>query len=287
MGNHRGRGSQWQDRGHLPREDRRQPTIFPSADRQSLRTVPEEIGDVREGSWVEGTNQNQLSITHWEILHAVLNPIATAGRGIPPQCTRSLFCIRDSSSLPDPAQISDQIARSYYRKIFFEPEPGQPDRSGSLKKLLDDIERCVPAQRILRYSATWNAEAANPEDEQLRGRLTGLERFGCWVLRRLLQDIRAEFREHLATLRVEDDPAAEEAVAHRHYAELCCDTFVRRPQLERELTIQIERNSAPLFVIGPSGSGKTALLARWVMDRLEAGRRSYPVSSVPPQPRLT
>jgi telomerase protein component 1 len=236
-------------------------------------SVPADICQAAEGDWITRPNDKGFSITHWEILHAVLSPIPSAVRGTPQRCARSLFCIRNSSSLPDPELERDESARNNYRTAFFEPEPGQPDRSTSLHRLLIEIENCVPVQRILHYSANWDPGAVNPEDENLKGRLTGLAGFGCWVLRRLLQDIRAEFHDHLTALGASEAPSEEEAAAHWHYAELSCDRFVPRPEAERELNARIEQVSsrAPLFIVGPSGSGKTALLARWGTKHLQAG----------------
>ena len=216
--------------------------------------------------------ESGCSMTHLEILHATDVSLSLEPDKRQPPCRHSFFYFRDPACLPDANDLSSftDAERSIYRKTFFE----QDER---LVSALDSL-KCACSARfpVRQYSGTWVADAENPEDPSLRGRLSGLEAFGDQVERDLREAIAAEFAAHLASLD-RSHPLAEERSHHEAFLETRTRVHVPREEIERRISQYVELDDTrPLVVSGPAGSGKSATLAHWTREFLGHPPRREP-----------
>jgi len=214
--------------------------------------------------------ETHLSITHLEILHAAFSSIPQMDGTTAQPCAQTFFYFRDLQCLPDPASLSDwsDEERQEYADTFVErppADPSGPDR----RKMLSDLKTTIRARyeqqdRVFDYAGYWNPDAANPEDDRLRGRLGKLEQFGRRIEEDLKRGIRQQFDDHLATLTADPDPLAVERSLHEAFIENRTQVYVPRTDVEQQLTEYVDSNdSRPLILSGPPGSGKSAILAHW------------------------
>lgn len=214
--------------------------------------------------------KRNCSITHLEIQHAV-GPISQTDGSKAPACSQVFFYFRDPECLPNASslgKLSDQ-QRSEYANAFFEspPQPGNPDRRQMLRGLKETLrKRYADDNRIFDYKGRWDAEADNPEDELLKGRLTDLKNFGERVEADLIRGIEEQFAEHIAALDEADDPLASERSAHEAFIENRTQVHVVRSDIEKGLNEYLSGGAQPLILSGPPGSGKSAILAHWVKE---------------------
>jgi WD40 repeat protein len=171
-------------------------------------------------------------------------------------------------------------AREEYGKTFFEELPQRREQLDRLKQSLR--ERHQPQGRVFDYAGVWDAEAPNPEDDRLRGRLTHLDELGDRVGSDLRRGIEIQFAGHLAVLR-QRDPLAEEWSLHEAFIENRTQVHVPRAEVEEQLTRHAEGDDPrPLVLSGPPGSGKSSILAHWTKARLHAALP--PVADAPGSP---
>lgn len=205
-----------------------------------------------------------FSITHLEVLHAAFQSIPNVDARTEPICDAAFFYFRSPRCVPDAdtiAHLSDQ-QREEHRNTFFEQVP---EHSRKLDKLKEEIRSHYGQDHVYEYSATWDAEAQNPEDEKLKGRLTALEELGDRVEGDLKQAIEEHFSEHLANLTEMQDLLAMERSQHEAFIETRIQVHVPRTNIENMLTGYVTGDhSHPLVLSGRPGSGKTATLAHWI-----------------------
>jgi WD40 repeat protein len=204
------------------------------------------------------------SVTHLEILHAVEGSLGPAPR---PPCSQVFCYFRRPECLPPPeapAGLTEEERRAY-RGAFFEQDPRL---AGALSGLKESLRRRFAAEgRVFDYAGAWDAQAPNPEDDSLRGRLTRLDEFGDRVAADLQRAIAAEFAGHIAALD-RRDPLAEERSLHEAFLANRTRVHVPRADVEERITRHVESDDArPLVVSGPPGTGKSALLAHWARQR--------------------
>ena len=209
--------------------------------------------------------ETRLSITHLEILHAAMKSIPTKTGKVESICQHAFFYFREPSCLPVPESLTamseDELKK--YSETFFEQ---LPEREQMLKNLKDEIRsRYAAEDRVFDYTGSWDGEAANPEDELLKGRLTDLLAFGERVEADLINGIEERFAEHIAALGADDDPLAGERSNHDFFIENRTQVYVPRLDVDRLLNDYLDGDEHRLLVMsGPSGSGKSAMLAHWV-----------------------
>lgn len=228
--------------------------------------IPDELPPEELYRFQRIQQETQRSITHLEILHAVLAPVPRLD-GVPQAaCPHAFFYFRDPACIPAPEALADATQRTRHRDTYFE---SLPHRSEVLAELKAEIERAFGDQdRVCHYSGKWDPQAANPEDLKLTGRLTNLESFGQQVDADLRWGIAQQFREHIAALRQGIDSLADEEDYHAAFIESKTQAHVPRFEIERQLTDYVAGNDArPLLLTGPPGSGKSAILAHWISGR--------------------
>ena len=212
------------------------------------------------------TEVNQRSITHLEIEHAVFAPIRKKNGEPLPRSRSALFYFRKRSSIPPGSQLPDLSAQSRgnHASTFFESTAaGQ----AAVLNLKEEI-RQAHGVGVVEYEGHWDAQAANPEDSGLVGRLTRLEEFGKKVEAGLWGAIAREFPDRVTASQARRDRVPLELFAHQAVNESQVQTHVARPVLETEIARYIaDDDQRPLSLVGPEGSGKTALLAHWVRER--------------------
>ncbi len=228
--------------------------------------------------------QTHLSITHLEILHAALESIPTKEGESKPVCRQAFFYFRDPKCLPAPETLKEED-RQEYTVAFLEQ---RTERKQMLDDLKGDIRnRYRGADRVFDYAGRWDAEADNPEDELLKGRLTDLQAFGERVESDVKRGITEQFAEHLAALDDEPDPLEQERALHEAFIEDRTRVHVPRTDIENALTEYIQGNeSRPLVLSGPPGGGKSAILAHWVNELKALGENGALGEGLPTSPEL-
>src|SRR5581483_2235883 len=103
------------------------------------------------------------------------------------------FYLREEGCLPHPDELPP-AARGEYLRTFVEEDP---ERRCRLEGLKHDVRRRCP-DRVRVYTATWDPEADNPEENSHPGRLTRLEDFGDRIEADLRGAIAQELAGHLA-----------------------------------------------------------------------------------------
>jgi WD40 repeat protein len=210
------------------------------------------------------------SITHLEVLHA-LEQSLDPGASRPP-CRQAFCYFRRPDCLPRPEEavgLTEEERRTY-QEAFLEQDERPARALAELKAWLRG--RLGAEGRVFEYGGVWNWNAANPEDDTLKGRLTQLEGFGSRVTENLKRAIATEFAGHLAALDGRD-PLAEERSLHEAFVEGRTRVHVPRVEVEAQLNRYVEgEDPRPLVLSGPPGTGKSALLAHWVKQRLAPGR---------------
>jgi WD40 repeat protein len=205
------------------------------------------------------------SITHLEIIHAVEQSLGEAEPR--PPCDHAFFYFRKPAAVPRPAALPSATPeqRRAHAATFFEQGTHEQGMLARLKKRLWRQFRSL--NRVYQYGGRWDADAANPEDDALRGRLTGLEELGSRVEADLKGAIAARFAEHLAAP-AEADPLEQELALHEAFLVNRTQVHVPRPDVEIPLSRYADGpEEATLLVSGPPGSGKSALLAHWIDAR--------------------
>ena len=182
--------------------------------------------------------QTHKSITHLEIIHAALDSFADSKGETRAVCEHSFFYFRESDCLPQPESIADSADRAEFARTFFETPPATPgdlDCREELERLKEEIrDRFDEQNRVFTYRGEWDAEAANPEDEKLMGRLSKLNTFGDRVEADLIAAIGIEFAEHLAALGAKADPLDEELALHEAFIESRTQVHIPRADIERQ-----------------------------------------------------
>jgi len=120
-------------------------------------------------------DKKECSVTHLEILHAVLDPLTSVD--ITEETPHAFFYFREATSLSAPEPDNQQLwtmseeQRAEYRKTFFETDPS---RQVLLDKLKADIRehyqvigekngnRQEIEERIFTYSPTFSPFSRNP-----------------------------------------------------------------------------------------------------------------------------
>lgn len=229
--------------------------------------VPERLPSEERYRFRGLQGQTHLSITHLEIQHAAFHPLPDKSGRTEPICEHSFFYFRDPKCLPAPAAFADPADRAEFEKAFFEPPPasGEVDRQQMLADLKAEIHRRFAGEgRVFDYTGEWDVAAENPEDDKLKGRLTGLGKFGERVEANLQMAIAKQFADHTAGLG-KLDLLAEERSFHEAFIENQMQVHVPRTVVEQELTKYVESDDPrPLVLSGTPGSGKSAILAHWV-----------------------
>lgn len=206
-----------------------------------------------------------LSVTHLEILHAVLEPLPRKDGSTPPRCEQAFFYFRDAACLPEPAALVHlpQDQQTIYRRVYFEQEPGCRQRLETLKETLR--ERFAGEGRVTSYGGTWDWSALPLSPSEPEGRLTGLDEFGERVEADLRRGITEQFAAHLAALGTAADPFEEERALHEAFLEGRIQSHVPRRTVEESLSRYVQgADPRPLVLSGQPGSGKSAVLAHWV-----------------------
>jgi Domain of unknown function (DUF4062) len=207
------------------------------------------------------------SVTHLEILYAALWTSADSSN---PPCEYAFFYFRDPRCIPEVESLTAYTPeqRVRHEATFFTKESNRARMLADLRETIR--QRFGPPGRVFEYGGVWDPNAANPEDETLKGRLTGLEVFGDRVEADLKKAIECRFAEHLRDLG-RQDPLTEERSYHEAFIESRlrrtgenASVYVPRPEVEAGITAYVHGNAAvPLVVTGAPGSGKSAALAHW------------------------
>ncbi len=187
------------------------------------------------------------SITELEILHGVLRS--------PTMQQHAMFYLRQETFLK---HVSPKIRDSIYIDGY----------KTKLKILTNEIEKYCSKNSVplRRYPCSWNQSLPDRENN-LTGRITGLEQFGEWVKNDLWNAIALEYPEIRETQSSPEqsgpnDWVEEEQDYHERFAELRTRAYVERTEALQALQDYLDDDSKkPLLLVGVSGAGKSALLA--------------------------
>ncbi|HEX3047373.1 MAG TPA: DUF4062 domain-containing protein [Bacillota bacterium] len=222
-------------------------------------------------------NQQDLSVTHLEIHHALFSPLnATNDNHVAPH---SFFYFRNPNSLPEPQSISSftPVAREYYAGKFFESEPQLRMKLEQLKADIRAYYQKAGAAKgnpgeehahIFTYTPEFDPVLTNLEDDQLQGRFTkaSLKTLGERIkadLQQALRDIYAKRIKALSEKRAEDKLESERDF-HEAFVENRTRSFIGRTELLQKFSDYVRSDSRQtLAVYGETGSGKSALLAQF------------------------
>ncbi len=210
--------------------------------------------------------KNGCSVTHMEILHAVLDPL-TSFKELE-EVPHSFFYFREGLEGVDPI--------SGFKETFFE----QGSETGwKLDLLKGEIETHFEKvgkkngnpyeveERIFNYFPEFDPDLVNPEDDALKGRLTkeSLKEFGPRVKSDLQKAIATQHQERIETLseQREEDRLASELDFHEVFVENRTRLFVGRTVLIREILDYIDTEGDKILAVyGEPGSGKSAIMAQ-------------------------
>ncbi|MBL8827246.1 MAG: DUF4062 domain-containing protein [Planctomycetaceae bacterium] len=235
--------------------------------------VPDELPPEEMYQFHGLQSQTHLSITHLEIQHAALAPIARTDGQAKPICQQSFFYFRASGCVPA-ADLVPPAYRDAHSRTFFE---SLPERSAMLDVLKLAIRKRYAADdRVFDYEVSWDADAENPEDDRLHGRLTALAAFGRRVEADIQRGICEQFAEHLAALAEPVDPVEDERAQHAAFIENRTRVHVPRLGVEQAVSDYVWGTSErPLVLSGPPGSGKSAILAHWLKQNAELDHNTW------------
>lgn len=124
------------------------------------------------------------------------------------------------------------------------------------------------AERIFEYTPKFDPALLNPEDDQLKGRMTkeSLREFGERVKKDLQKSIEMEYAERIMALkdRREEDKLESERDYQEAFIENRTGLFIGRTALLKQLFDYVASDSQQILAVyGEPGSGKSALLAHF------------------------
>jgi energy-coupling factor transporter ATP-binding protein EcfA2 len=222
-----------------------------------------------------------LSVTHLEIMHAVLDPLTSVD--LAKQIPHAYFYFRDEKSLPDPKKEPDKLKGlskeqiEEYCKTFIEQDPARVELLKKLRaKIEDHYQKLAETnknpeelkQRIFNYSPEFNPALPNPEDDKLMGRFTqeSLKDFGERVKRDLETAIGKQFEERIKALseKRDENKLESERDLQDSFVENRTRLFVGRTDLIKQLHDYVTAPAGKILAVhGQPGSGKSALLAHY------------------------
>jgi len=239
------------------------------------------------------------SITHLEILHAVLQPLRSLD--VLEEVPHAFFYFRSEQSLPKPDDIKafNEKERAEYREAFFERDASGAARLDKLKEAVAQHYRELGAkrknaneysERVFEYSGAFDPQLPNPEDDELKGRFTraSLTEFGERVESDLKKALALKFQDRIEQIGAragQRDPLVDERSLHESFIENRLQVHIPRKGVEEDLTRYADGGGdaggggnggsgdgtrggpLPLVLSGPPGSGKSSILASWVSAR--------------------
>lgn len=221
--------------------------------------------------------KTRCSITHLEILHAVLDPLEFSDENV--SIPHAYFYFRDENSLPsleDLSEFSDG-ERAEYQKAFIEKDQDLYSKLAELKIKIKDYIKNIGIKsgnqkeledRLFTYSPVFDSKALNPEDDKLHGRFTkeSLKAFGERVKADLKKAFELQFQERIDYLskKHKENLLETELDYHEAFVENRTRLFIGREKLLHELYDYVDNDSKKILAIyGEPGSGKSALLAQF------------------------
>ncbi len=230
--------------------------------------------------WVPDSTKGHRSITHLEILEAVLKDDGQAR-----QKAQAFFYFRASGVLPNPEELTQysQSERDDYRAAYFTaPLTGNGmDGREMLNTLKDEIlGRFADDDRVFIYPCHWSQDSLDATTPGLRGRIAGLEVFGERVERDIKRGILEEFGDHLAALGTVLGPLEREEAAQQAFIQSRVQLHLPDTSIQKAISDYFHSEArTPLVLTGTPGSGKSSALAYWVNQ--ETNREPRPSTCQP------
>ena len=210
-------------------------------------------------------NNIDCSVTHLEILHAALHPLNSKASPL----SHSLFYFRDSEDLKKakdyPGWSSSE--REIFNNTFFDSENN--DKTDSLK---ETIRSSANVEHVSNYHPLFDSQADNPEDKELKGRITkeSLEEFGKKVASDIIGILEKEYADRISAIKESrgdyslNNIVANELSFHDSFALNRTRFFVGRRELIQKLGDYVSGFSQEILgVFGETGSGKSTLLSHF------------------------
>ena len=210
-------------------------------------------------------NNLDHSVTHLEVLHAVLNPLNPKTAPVP----HALFYFRDGESMDKAKDYSywSDAEKNTFDSTFFDEE--NKDKAEALK---NDIRAKVDPNHTSTYHPQFDPELDNPEDKELKGRITkeSLKEFGKKVAEDIISILETEYADRITALKESKDDyslnniIANELGFHDSFALNRTKFFVGRRDIIHSLGEYINGNNRKILgLFGGTGSGKSTLLAHF------------------------
>ncbi|MCF7859126.1 MAG: DUF4062 domain-containing protein [Candidatus Cloacimonetes bacterium] len=208
-----------------------------------------------------------ISVTHLEILHAVISPLHRKEK-IP----HSFFFFRDENCIPRACKLSalSEKQKKIFEEAYFEIEETKKKKLERLKGIIEDHFESIE-ERIFPYKPIFDENLSNPENDELHGRFTkeSLKEFGNTVKKQLEEALDVQFEKRIKFLkeRREQNFLEIERDYQEVFIENRTETFIGREELLLKLHEYVKSDSSEILAVyGESGCGKSALLAKFYKD---------------------
>jgi len=213
--------------------------------------------------WVPLDSEGGRSITHSEILHAVLGPNAQQHGQ-----QEAFFYFRDPLSMPKASDLigySEQELAAFNASYYSQPSRAGEDPVALLQALKQEVSARYGAEdRVFVYDCDWDASYRAPDTSAVRGRFTNLESLGRRIEADVQRGVQARFASHLATLDRELDPVERERSLHEAFSASRTQLHVPDAAAQTAISEYVDgERRTPCVVLGSAGAGKSAALAYW------------------------
>ena len=244
---------------------------------------PKDIHENTKKSYKRILGKEDYSITHLEIYHAVVEPLNS--EDTKESVSNAFFYFRDEKSIPNPETVNEltESEKIEFKKAFFNESSIETNKLKNLKETIikhyenTSAEKKNPNEvneRIFTYFPRFDLMLSNPEDDKLKGRITGssLKELGNRIIQDLKKSIGIKYKGRIKYFSKESEvkltdserDLEEELEQHKNFIEHRSQLFIGRDALLNQLLSYAESNSNNILaVFGETGSGKSALLAKF------------------------